>query len=83
MDDEMPVRVLNGFAHGAEQREPFSDRAGVRGTVLGERYAFHVLHHEPRCPVGQRVRVVEPGDGGMIQLCQRSLLVREALAPGR
>ena len=66
-----------------KSRSRRATRRRVRAAVLGERHALDVLHHEPRRAVGERVGVVEPRDGRMVELRERALLAGEALAPRR
>ncbi len=48
-------------------------------AVLGERDALDVLHDEPRRPVGERIGVVQLGDGGVLKLGEGALLGGEPL----
>ncbi len=81
--DEMPVRVLDCFAHVAKEPDASHDGGRVRAAILGERRALDVLHHEPGRAVGERARVVETRDERMVQLRQRALLAGEPLASRR
>ena len=80
---QMAMGVLNRLAHGAEQLEPLSNARSVRGTIVGERDTLDVLHDEPWRSVREGIRVVQAGDGGVIQVGQGTLLAGEPLATGR
>src|ERR1700693_2679987 len=77
------MRVLPRVAHRAKQLEPLLNGRLVLAAVLGERNAFDILHNKPRRPVRQRVRVIEPRDGRMIQPREHPLLAEETLASAR
>jgi hypothetical protein len=79
---QMAMGVLNRLAHGAEQLEPLCNTRSVRGTIVGERDPLDVLHDEPWRSVREGIRVVQAGDGGMIQVGQGTLLAGEPLATG-
>ena len=81
--DHLTVRILDRFAHLAEEREPLSDRHLPSAAVLRERNSFHVLHGKPGRTVWQRVGVVESRDRRMIEMRQDPLLVGEALTTCR
>ena len=50
---------------------------------IGQRDAFDMLHHDPGRAVVERPGVVHPRDRRMVELRQRALLRRKALAPAR
>ena len=52
MDDQMPVRVLHGFADVAERAQPLATERRCVPAVLGERNAFDVLHANHGVPSG-------------------------------
>ncbi len=83
MNQRVLMRVLHGFAHRAEQREPPRDRARARLAELRERHTLHILHDEIRGAVGKHIRIVEPPDRRMIELRERALFGGEALASRR
>ena len=80
---QMAMGVLNRLAHGAEQLEPLCNTRSVRGAIVGERNTLDVLHDEPWRSVREGIRVVQAGDGRVIQVGQGTLLAGEPLATGR
>ena len=55
----------------------------VRVGVLGDRPPGNELHREPGRTVRERVGVVEPGDGRMVELGEDPLFLQEPLPPFR
>ena len=70
MDDTLLVRVLDRGADLYEQIKPLVDAQLVAVTVLGDRHAGHVLHHEVRQSLIRRAGVVDARDVGVIHQCQ-------------
>ena len=89
MDHALQVRVLDRFAHLAEERERFADREAPVGEEAVEREAVDELHREPVPALGGRA-AVEHGhdarDGGgrpRSRLRARSGRVRRASRAAR
>ena len=80
--DRQAVGVQHRFGHRAEEEQAAPERGPAPPAVFGERQTLHVLHDEPRRAVRQGVGIVEPRDGGMVEVSQGPLLGGEAFAPG-
>ena len=77
--DEPAVRVLDGVAHRADERDALLDRAGVRVAVPVERHAVDVLHGEERLAVVGEAAVEQAGDVRVVQAGKDLALALEAL----
>src|ERR1022692_4651617 len=51
-------------------------------AIIREGLALHILHHEPRGPIAQRARVIQPGNKDVPELRQRLDLAGKAFPPG-
>ena len=80
MHDHAPVRIVHGRTAPSEiyraGRCKGSDR---RLAILGERLAFHVLHHEVRHAVRRGAAVDQPRDVRVFEMREYLPLVAEAL----
>ena len=80
MDDALRVGVMDAVTHLGQQLQPPLDRQLVLADIVGERAAFHQLHHQERLGAGPEVRrpgVVDAGDVGMVELPQQLRFVPE------
>ena len=81
VDDEVLVRVADGRAHLAEERQPPGNPQAARVAVAVQPLALDVLHDEIGTPFGRHRRGVEPGDARVRQPGQHAPLVLELPAP--
>ena len=80
MDNRVPVRVGHRFAHRAKKAHAGANPQCMVAAVRCEGYSIHILHREPGRPIGERVRVVQTRDVGMIELREVSLLAHKSFA---
>ena len=84
MDDAVPVRVGNGVAHAAKQPQTIFERragAGRRSRPAASPSTYSMTNHG--VPSSRSSRVVQAGDRGVIELCERALFGGEAFAASR
>src|ERR1035438_10207493 len=55
---------------------------GVQEAAAVDHVPLHILHHEPRGPIAQRARVIQPGNKDVPELRQRLDLAGKAFPPG-
>ena len=77
MHHQVPVRVMHGVAHVAEESETLLDREPVRIAVAVHRDAVHVLHHEIRQPRFGDAGVEETRDVRVVEATEDAPLQQE------
>ena len=77
VDDQVLVRVLDGGADVAEERQPGRGVEPVRVAVVDDRLPFDVLHGEVGPAVRRAAAVEEAGDERMLEAGQDLPLVTE------
>src|SRR5262249_18350831 len=77
MHDTALVRVVYGGADSTEQFQPFGYRQLSDVTVLVNGKTIHVLHDNVRQAILGATAVKEPGDVGMIEVCENLALTLE------
>ena len=77
MNNEVLMRVGNSRTDLAEQAEPRVDAQVMFRRVGLEGNAFHVFHHKVREALLRNCASVEPGNVGMIESGENSLLPKK------
>ena len=75
---QVAMRIRHGVADGTEQREPFGHRQTPPGGVVVDGNAVDILHHQIWQPVPGDAAIQQPGNDGMLQVCQNLPLATEA-----